>query len=527
MTLLLVLISPLLLFLTLRMGSGLVQCRELEARKMDNSRRIANITAAIKDMLEDYDIRLRPRFGGPAIDIGIDIEIVSINSISEVNMDYTLTMYFRQHWKDERLSYDPCLGNVSLSGILAERIWVPDTYFPNDKRSFVHDVTVTNKLLRFHHDGTITYGMRITSVASCYMDLVHYPMDEQNCSLEIESYGYTTADVNFVWQYGDDSLEGVNNIEMAQFTLSDYKLIVKMQNFSTEANSSSHVTETGEYSESDRSPHTRRSSYPRLALTFRIKRNVGFFFLQTYLPSILLVMLSWVSFWINHEATSARVSLGITTVLTMTTISTAVRQSLPRISYVKSIDIYVITCYSFVFAALVEYAIVNYNYWLEQKKKVKEAHGIKNNPTQNSNNKKPPELQQFNPQVALRLSQVDSEDDILEDDEMKNSMGMDALNGNDRGHRRTSLTYRPQHRNNAQNNARNNTAYGPRYTNVNPSITRRRKKKPKRIRVLPRIRNVNTVDRVSRILFPFLFLLFNVLYWVGYLYVLPNRSKNE
>ena len=41
---------------------------------------------------------------------------------------------------------------------------------------------------------------------------------------------------------------------------------------------------------------------------------------------------------------------------------------------------------------LVEYAIVNYNYWLEQKKKVKEAHGIKNNPTQNSNNKKPPEV---------------------------------------------------------------------------------------------------------------------------------------
>ena len=33
---------------------------------------------------------------------------------------------------------------------------------------------------------------------------------------------------------------------------------------------------------------------------------------QTYLPSILIVMLSWVSFWINHEATSARVALGET-----------------------------------------------------------------------------------------------------------------------------------------------------------------------------------------------------------------------
>jgi gamma-aminobutyric acid receptor subunit beta len=70
-----------------------------------------------------------------------------------------------------------------------------------------------------------------------------------------------------------------------------------------------------------------------------------------------------VSFWINHEATSARVALGITTVLTMTTISTGVRQSLPRISYIKSIDIYLVMCFVFVFAALLEYAAVNYSYW--------------------------------------------------------------------------------------------------------------------------------------------------------------------
>jgi len=92
---------------------------------------------------------------------------------------------------------------------------------------------------------------------------------------------------------------------------------------------------------------------------------------QTYLPSILIVMLSWVSFWINHEATSARVALGITTVLTMTTISTGVRSSLPRISYVKAIDIYLVMCFVFVFAALLEYAAVNYTYWGARAKKKK------------------------------------------------------------------------------------------------------------------------------------------------------------
>lgn len=49
--------------------------------------------------------------------------------------------------------------------------------------------------------------------------------------------------------------------------------------------------------------------------------------------------------------------------LTMTTISNGVRSSLPRISYIKAIDIYLVMCFVFVFAALLEYAAVNYTYW--------------------------------------------------------------------------------------------------------------------------------------------------------------------
>ena len=65
------------------------------------------------------------------------------------------------------------------------------------------------------------------------------------------------------------------------------------------------------------------------------------------------------SFWINIDASPARVSLGLLTVLTTTTMSGSARESLPRVSYMKAIDIWMIVCLTFVFASLIEYAVVN------------------------------------------------------------------------------------------------------------------------------------------------------------------------
>lgn len=59
---------------------------------------------------------------------------------------------------------------------------------------------------------------------------------------------------------------------------------------------------------------------------------MGYYLIQMYIPSLLIVILSWVSFWINMDAAPARVGLGITTVLTMTTQSAGSRASLPKVS---------------------------------------------------------------------------------------------------------------------------------------------------------------------------------------------------
>ena len=119
-------------------------------------------------------------------------------------------MYLNQYWKDERLAFnafslwsdsqndqndvmiddDGANDVITLSGDFAEKIWVPDTFFANDKNSFLHDVTERNKLVRLAGDGAVTYGMRFTTTLACMMDLHYYPLDSQNCTVEIESCEY-------------------------------------------------------------------------------------------------------------------------------------------------------------------------------------------------------------------------------------------------------------------------------------------------------------------------------------------------
>ncbi|KAL7289866.1 hypothetical protein TKK_0016263 [Trichogramma kaykai] len=97
------------------------------------SDRLANVTQTISRILDGYDIRLRPNFGGEPLFVEMDLTIASFDAISEVNMDYTITMYLNQYWTDERLSFSHEKDVLTLSGDFAEKIWVPDTFFANDK----------------------------------------------------------------------------------------------------------------------------------------------------------------------------------------------------------------------------------------------------------------------------------------------------------------------------------------------------------------------------------------------------------
>ena len=99
-------------------------------------------------------------------------------------------------------------------------------------------------------------------------------------------------------------------------------------------------------------------NFTSLAAVLHFKRQLAAYFLQEFIPTILIVAISWVSFWIDERSVPARVSLGITTVLALTTLMFGIQTSMPRVGHVKAIDVFLLCSFFFVFSALIEYAII-------------------------------------------------------------------------------------------------------------------------------------------------------------------------
>ncbi|XP_017788032.1 PREDICTED: glutamate-gated chloride channel isoform X2 [Habropoda laboriosa] len=305
---------------------------------------ILNYRQKEKEVLDDilgpgrYDARIRPggenATDGPAV-VRVNIFVRSISKIDDVTMEYSVQLTFREQWLDERLRFDDIKGRLKYLTLTdASRVWMPDLFFSNEKEGHFHNIIMPNVYIRIFPDGSVLYSIRISLTLSCPMNLKLYPLDRQICSLRMASYGWTTADLVFLWKEGDP-VQVVKNLHLPRFTL---------EKFLTDYCNSK--TNTGEYS--------------CLKVDLLFKREFSYYLIQIYIPCCMLVIVSWVSFWLDQSAVPARVSLGVTTLLTMATQTSGINASLPPVSYTKAIDIWTGVCLTFVFGALLEFALVNY-----------------------------------------------------------------------------------------------------------------------------------------------------------------------
>ncbi|CAG11695.1 unnamed protein product, partial [Tetraodon nigroviridis] len=243
--------------------------------------------------------------------------------------EYTMDVFFRQTWIDERLKFEGPIEILRLNNLMVSKIWTPDTFFRNGKRSISHNMTTPNKLFRIMQNGTILYTMRLTINAECPMRLMNFPMDGHACPLKFGSYAYPISEIVYTWKKGP-----LSSVEVPQESSSLLQYDLIGQTVSSERLKSN----TGEY--------------VIMTVHFHLQRKMGFFLIQTYIPCIMTA---------------------ITTFLTMTTLSISARHSLPKVSYATAMDWFIAVCFAFVFSALIEFAAVNYFSTLQANRELRKA----------------------------------------------------------------------------------------------------------------------------------------------------------
>ncbi|CCD69080.1 Ligand-gated ion channel 50 [Caenorhabditis elegans] len=296
------------------------------------SRNSINLGKLIDTLLTDYDTHLLPEAEG--VNVTIELHVQGVSGISEITGDFSLDVMYSEIWQDPRLSFkhlNVCATNITLKSDFRKKIWTPDTCIINSKSSSIHSSPSENTFVILYENGLVWSNFRLNVKTPCSVNLKMFPFDSLSCEIVLESYSFNTDEVRLMWH--DVPITMMEKVELPDFDLIGW------------------------------STDHQRLEYPngiwdRAKVKFTFARRYGFYLFQSYFPTSLTVISSWVGFFFDVRSVSARITLGVSSLLALTFQFGNVLRHLPRVSYIKCLDVWMIFSVIFIFCTLVELAIV-------------------------------------------------------------------------------------------------------------------------------------------------------------------------
>ncbi|KAI1718473.1 neurotransmitter-gated ion-channel ligand binding domain-containing protein [Ditylenchus destructor] len=277
-----------------------------------------------------YDHRQMPdEEADEPVVVHVSVEIPNIRAVSEVTMDYSMEIFFRESWLDPRLTYDIGEFKNKTELVLHETytnyIWHPDTFIPNaiysknpNKNSISH-----RSLLRLYSDGHILYSRSFNFYV---------------CKLGIESYAYTADELVYEWSNGRGKWLGkvkailLHKIELPDFRIKEVFVTSAIRSYST-------------------------GNFSRLHICFVFIRSAGFCLLQLIVPSTAIVFTAWISLWMEDETEFQDM---ISVMLAIVFLLFSYNEFMPRVSYLKALDVWLSVCFMTIFLSLIKLVLIKY-----------------------------------------------------------------------------------------------------------------------------------------------------------------------
>lgn len=248
--------------------------------------------------------------------------VLNINEINASTQTMTANVYFVASWKDSRLSHQ---GPQKIIRPMKE-IWNPSLAIVNRQ-----SITATMPdVAEITPDGTVYYKQRIFGQFSQNLDFSDFPYDRQSFIIKIVSTGNSPDEVEFV---SDSVYKAMISEEL---TIKDWKI------FNVNNSIMPYLVVRG--------------SKPVSSLTVEIsaQRQYMYYVYNFMIPLIFIIFMSMAVFWLDPKMAAAQISVSVTSMLTLIAYRFMIAGSLPKLSYLTRMDIFIFGATVLIFLTLIQ-----------------------------------------------------------------------------------------------------------------------------------------------------------------------------
>ncbi|OWF38748.1 Neuronal acetylcholine receptor subunit alpha-10 [Mizuhopecten yessoensis] len=211
-------------------------------------------------------------------------------------------------WIDYSLRWNPDeYGGIKVARLPYDSVWRPDIFLYNNADVSTYFSSISSNII-VTNDGNITWLSMVIFKSSCSINVRYFPFDEQNCSMQFASWTYDGFQVNLVLITHEGDIS--NYIQNSEWDLQKLYVARKVVYYSC-------CTEP----------------YPDITFYIHIRRRPLFYIFNMVMPCILITLVALLGFYVPSDS-GEKVTMGITTLLSMTVFMMLVAENMPPTSNV-------------------------------------------------------------------------------------------------------------------------------------------------------------------------------------------------
>ena len=256
----------------------------------------------------------------PVREVEVRLFIIDVENINDASQSFTANLAMMMRWHDPDLAHS---GPKPISMRLDD-IWSPNIQILNQQKL----VSPFPRLAEVLPDGEVIYRQRYWGNFSQPLKLRNFPFDSQRLQLTLVNVGFAAESVKL----RPSRNSGISD----SFSIPDWD--IAGWNFDVV----DLPFDDGSY------------RIDGMEFTLDVERDTSFFNYKVILPLILIVVMSWLVFWIDPSLVASQISVSVTAMLTIIAYRFALAGLLPRLTFLTSLDYFVLVSTIAVFVSMIE-----------------------------------------------------------------------------------------------------------------------------------------------------------------------------